>query len=106
MDGVLYLRRLFDFTITYDTPPEKINRAVEILREIISVPEGVNPKIAHSTEALTDSEAIEGEAEHKPHPNGAMNATDWTPWVYFNLNGPGKFKGHAWLDPVCRQPLY
>lgn len=34
-----YIRRRADITITYDTPPEKVKRAVEILKEILSAPE-------------------------------------------------------------------
>jgi len=30
-----YIKRVFDVTITYDTPPEKVRRAVEILREML-----------------------------------------------------------------------
>ena len=58
-----YIRRLFNVTITYDTPPEKINRAVDILKEILSVPEMEN---------------------QQPHPNEAINQPDFPPRVYFN----------------------
>jgi MscS family membrane protein len=37
-----YIRRVFDVTITYDTPVEKVDRAVEILREILENHEGMN----------------------------------------------------------------
>ena len=37
-----YIRRVFDVTITYDTPPEKVNRALEILKEILDNHEGMN----------------------------------------------------------------
>lgn len=37
-----YIRRLFDVTITYDTPPEKVDRAVEILKEILDNHEGMD----------------------------------------------------------------
>jgi MscS family membrane protein len=59
------IRRLFDVTITYDTPPDKINRAVEILGEILAVP-------------------AEREGEAEPHPNEAINRPDHPPRVYFN----------------------
>jgi MscS family membrane protein len=70
-----YIRRLFNVTITYDTPPEKINHSLEILREILSVPE--------TREELADT-ATEGEAEQKPHPNEAINRPDFPPRVFFN----------------------
>jgi len=34
-----YIRRTFNITITYDTSPAKITRAVEVLREILAVPQ-------------------------------------------------------------------
>ena len=36
-----YIRRLANITITYDTPPEKVSRAVEILHEILDNHEGM-----------------------------------------------------------------
>lgn len=38
-----YIRRLANITITYDTPPEKVERAIEILKEIIAHHEGMHP---------------------------------------------------------------
>jgi len=37
-----FIRRLGNVTITYDTPPEKIERAVEILKEILDNHEGMH----------------------------------------------------------------
>ena len=34
-----HIRRVFNITVTYDMPPEKVARAVEIVREILAVPE-------------------------------------------------------------------
>jgi len=31
-----YLKRVFDVTVTYDTPPEKLQRAVDIIREMLN----------------------------------------------------------------------
>ncbi len=63
-----YIRRVFDVTITYDTKPASINRAVEIIREILAVPEGEKePKEDGST-----------------HPNANINQPDFPPRVYFN----------------------
>jgi MscS family membrane protein len=39
----LYIRRLTNITITYDTPPEKVERAVAIIREILENHEGMHP---------------------------------------------------------------
>jgi len=36
-----YIRRIANLTITYDTPPEKIDRAIEILKEILDNHEGM-----------------------------------------------------------------
>jgi len=38
-----HIRRLFNVTITYDTPPDKVERAVTIIREILDNHEGMNP---------------------------------------------------------------
>ncbi len=40
-----YIRRVFDVTITYDTPPDKVKRALEILKEILDNHEGMNPDL-------------------------------------------------------------
>ena len=39
-----YIRRLANITITYDTPSEKVERAVEIIREILDGHEGMDPE--------------------------------------------------------------
>jgi len=38
-----YIRRLTNITITYDTPPEKIERAVKIIEEILDNHDGMKP---------------------------------------------------------------
>jgi len=38
-----HIRRLFNVTITYDTPPDKVERAVTIIQEILDNHEGMNP---------------------------------------------------------------
>lgn len=37
-----FIRRIIDLTITYDTPPEKIDRALEIVKEILDNHEGMD----------------------------------------------------------------
>ncbi|WOO40839.1 mechanosensitive ion channel family protein [Rubellicoccus peritrichatus] len=67
-----YIRRVFDVTITYDTKPKQINRAVEIIRDILSVPD----------DQVADRMAT---AEEKSvHPNTAINKPDFPPRVFFN----------------------
>ena len=39
-----YIRRLSNITITYDTPPDKIKRAIDILYEILDNHEGMDPE--------------------------------------------------------------
>jgi len=36
-----YIRRIADITITYDTPPERVDRALDILKEILEKHEGM-----------------------------------------------------------------
>jgi MscS family membrane protein len=38
-----FIRRIADLTITYDTPPEKVDRALEIVRGILDNHEGMHP---------------------------------------------------------------
>jgi len=38
-----YIKRVANITITYDTPPEKVTRAVEIIREILENHDGMEP---------------------------------------------------------------
>jgi len=38
-----YIRRLLNVTITYDTPPDKVERAVEIIKELLDNHEGMKP---------------------------------------------------------------
>jgi len=38
-----YIRRLCNFTITYDTPPDKVERAVAIIKELLDNHEGMHP---------------------------------------------------------------
>jgi len=38
-----YIRRVANITITYDTPPDKVDRAVEIIKEILDDHEGMHP---------------------------------------------------------------
>jgi len=40
-----YIRRVSNITITYDTPPEKVARAVEIIKEILKDHEGMHPDL-------------------------------------------------------------
>jgi len=65
-----YIRRLSSITITYDTPEEKIQEAVEIIRDVLSVPKG------HVVE------------EDMPHPNNCINQPDFPPRVFFNEFNP------------------
>ena len=38
-----YIKRVANLTITYDTPPEKVDRAIEIVKEILDGHEGMHP---------------------------------------------------------------
>ncbi len=98
-----HIRRVFNVTITYDTPPEKINRAVEILRQILAVPEAPDEKSTDATAKPADATAAEKQAdtsaitkappalagmvediERDYHPNWAINRPDFEPRVSFN----------------------
>ena len=98
-----HIRRVFNITITYDTPPEKIRRAVEILREILAVPEAPDEETTDATAEPADATAAEKQAdtsvatkappalaamiediERDYHPNMAINYPDFEPRVSFN----------------------
>ena len=79
-----FIRRRFNVTITYDTPPEKIIRAEEILKEILAVPEAPDPEATDSTEELAEIAGTEAKTEQEPHPNEAINRPSYPPRVYFN----------------------
>jgi len=38
-----YIKRIANLTITYDTPPEKVDRAIKIVKEILDGHEGLHP---------------------------------------------------------------
>jgi MscS family membrane protein len=79
-----FIRRTFNVTITYDTPPEKVNRAVEILREILALPQGPDPESDGSIEEAANAYVTGGEVRLEPHPNEAINKPDFPPRVHFN----------------------
>lgn len=77
-----HIRRRFSITITYDTPPDKINRALEILREILAVPEVPPLQTTDGAENLADTAT--NETEHDTHPNQAINQPDFPPRIGFD----------------------
>ena len=68
-----HIRRDLNVTITYDTPPEKIRRAIEILEEILAVPDERDKR-----------PVSQGEEERSPHPNEAIHYRGFEPRVYFS----------------------
>ena len=40
-----YIKRVANITVTYDTPPEKVERAVEIIKELLDNHEGMSPDL-------------------------------------------------------------
>jgi len=71
-----YIRRKFNISITYDTPPEKIARALELLKEILAVPE--------VRETEPDAPATGYGTTRKSHPNEKINQVNFPPLVYFS----------------------
>jgi MscS family membrane protein len=69
-----YIRRDFNLTLPYDTPPEQITCALDMLRGILAVPEP--PAVEAATSANQPQEA--------PHPNHAINQPGFPPRVYFS----------------------
>jgi MscS family membrane protein len=80
-----HIRRRFNITVTYDTPPDKIRRAVEILREILFVPETKAPAAEANGQSPDVSAGLE---PRQSHPNEAINQPDFPPRVYFSDFNP------------------
>ena len=84
-----FIRRLLDVKITYDTPPDKIKRAMEILEEILSVPEPEESKEESDAQERAD-DMPDGAASddvnkrNEEHPNSPINQPDLPPRVCFN----------------------
>lgn len=83
-----FKRRDLNVTITYDTPPAKINRAVEILKEILAVPETSDATTAPSAATTSAPGNADDNSRHQHHPNEAINQPGLPPRVYFNDLNP------------------
>ncbi len=77
-----FIRRVFDVTITYDTPPEKVDRAVEILKEILDNHEGMNdelpPKVFFDD---LNADSLNLKAFYWYHPPDYWQYMQFTEWV-------------------------
>jgi MscS family membrane protein len=77
-----FIRRVFDITITYDTPPDKVKQAVEILKEILEDHEGMNPDFpprVYFDEMNSDS--LNLKCFYWYHPPDFWQYMDFTQWV-------------------------
>lgn len=77
-----YIRRVFDVTITYDTPPSKVERAVQILKDILDNHEGMNeefpPRIYFDN---LNSDSLNIKCFYWFHPPDYWMYMDFTEWV-------------------------
>ena len=77
-----YIRRLGNVTITYDTPPEKIQRAVDIVKEILNNHEGMQedlpPKVYFSE---LNSDSLNIMFFYWYHPPDYWAYMEFTEWV-------------------------
>jgi len=77
-----FIRRVFDVTITYDTPPEKVNRAVDILKEILADHKGMDPEYpprVYFNELNSDS--LNLKIYYWFHPPDFWEYMEFTEWV-------------------------
>ncbi len=79
-----YIQRIFNVRIANDTPPKKIGRVLEILRDILSVPKALETPQGDNTGEAANKVSVEGHPSSAPHPNEAINQPDFPPRVYFN----------------------
>jgi MscS family membrane protein len=95
-----HIRRRFNITLPYDTKVEIIDLAVEILKEILSVPE---------TKTGVDSDDPVAAAQENPHPNIAINQSEnLPPRVHFNELNPDSLNIQVtyWHYPPDRLMFY
>jgi MscS family membrane protein len=76
-----HIRRVFDIRLSYDTSPEKVQRAVSIVRDILAVPASGGD--ASSDQGIVSAIAT-GDSVQDVHPNVAINQPDFGPRVFFN----------------------
>lgn len=77
-----FIRRVFDVTITYDTPSEKVDRALEILKEILHNHEGLNPNLpprVYFDDLKSDS--LNLKCFYWYHPPDFWKYMEFTQWV-------------------------
>jgi MscS family membrane protein len=79
-----YIQRIFNVRIANDTPPKKIGRALEILRDILSVPKASETPQGDNAGVAAKEVSAEGNPSSASHPNEAINQPDFPPRVYFN----------------------
>jgi MscS family membrane protein len=83
-----YIRRRFSILIPQETPPEKINRAVEILKEILSIHKALDSETGDGASNVDTRVPTEDNADKGPHPNEAINQPNRPPRVYFDELNP------------------
>ncbi|WEX11146.1 mechanosensitive ion channel domain-containing protein [Chelativorans sp. AA-79] len=76
------IRRTFNLSMAYDTSLEKIQRAVAILREVLSVPVDAGGGEAGAQPSRQRSQS--GQEVEERHPNEAINSPERPPRVFFN----------------------
>jgi len=82
-----YLRRDFSITVPYTLSVQQINRAMEILKEILTVP-GVADQGSGAISEAGSQNGSDGDPEPQPHPNDAINRPGYPPRIYFNNFNP------------------
>lgn len=77
-----FIEREFTISLKAETPPEKMSQALEIIKEILAVPENTDLTLLEG-----ESNPVKGQIEEAPrslsHPNVAINQPKFPPRVYF-----------------------
>lgn len=77
-----FIRRVFNVTITYDTPPEKLQRAIDILKEILDNHEGMNPNLPPRVYFNNmNADSLNLQCFYWFHPPDFWKFMDFTQWV-------------------------
>ena len=99
-----FIRRKFEITVPQDMPMEMVSKAMEIIREILSVPSAPSQVVSGVPLEQSDKDSALTVEAKKPHPNMSINHPDYPPRVFFdNINSSSlNIVAFYWYHPYKR----